>query len=829
MENTTPSPFDISDKSTICYTPTMTTTNGIWQGDNPLKYSLPLFIVQLTLVVLATRFFVFLLKPFHQPRVIAEVLGGLLLGPSVLGRNQQFANEIFPLRSVIVIETMANIGLIYFLFLVGLEMDVSVIKRTGKKAISIAIAGMILPFGVGIGLSFIIDNKDANVSHGSYILFLGVALSVTAFPVLARLLAELKLVNTELGKLALSTSLINDMCAWALLALAIAMSTQRPDSWASVWVVLSSFAFVVFSFVVVRPAVSWIINRTPDGQPFSDIQICIVLTGVMISAFITDAIGTHSVFGAFVYGLVIPNGPLGAAIIEKLEDFVSGLLLPLFFAISGLKTDIRLIKEAQAWATVFLVIPLACIGKIAGTLVVSLLFQIPTREGVILGLLMNTKGLIEIIVINVGREQKVFGDKIFAIMVLVTLVMTAIISPVVTLIYKPRRRLVPYKKRTMQNSRHDAELRVLVCIHVPRNVPTIINLLEATHPTKKSPICTYVLHLVELTGRASAMLVVHADIKSGRPALNKTQAQTDHIITAFQNFEEHVDCVSVQPLTAISPYSTMHEDICSLAEEKRVSLIIIPFHRQQTVDGEMQDTNPAYRMVNHNLLQTSPCSVGILVDRGLNGSNRLLATKQACHQVAVLFFGGPDDREALAYGWRMSTDTRVRLTVMHFVPNKDSAGQDGLRTMKTINAERDSRLDEDYINDFKMIATHDESIVYVEKVVSNGEETVGAIRSMNNVHDLFIVGRGQGTTSSLTEGLTDWSECPELGAIGDLFASSDFETTASVLVMHQYVGEGPEGEDVFVTERPWQTSEDYQSMRHAARYAPMPPMGPGPY
>lgn len=263
--------------------------------------------------------------------------------------------------------------------------------------------------------------------------------------------------------------------------------------------------------------------------------------------------------------------------------------------------------------------------------------------------------------------MQVLGDKIFSVMVIVTLVMTAVVSPIVTLIYKPRKRLIPYKRRTIQNSRLDAELRVLVCIHTPRNVPTLVNLLEATHPHKRSPICAYVLHLVELTGRASAMLVVHANRQSGGPALNKTQAQTDHIITAFQNFEEHVGHTQVQPLTAISPYSTMHEDICNLAEDKRVSLIIIPFHKQQTVDGEMHDTIPAFRMINHNLLQNSPCSVGILVDRGLNGSNRLIGNL-ASHKVAVLYFGGPDDREALAYGWRMSRHPRVHLTVMHFTP-----------------------------------------------------------------------------------------------------------------------------------------------------------------
>ena len=200
---------------------------------------------------------------------------------------------------------------------------------------------------------------------------------------------------------------------------------------------------------------------------------------------------------------------------------------------------------------------------------------------------------------------QVLDDEAFAIMVVVAVVMTGIITPIVTTIYRPARKFLPYKRRSIQSSKSDAELRVLVCIHTPRNVPTIINLLEASYPTKKSPICVYVLHLVELTGRASAMLIVHNTRKSGRPALNRTQAQSDHIINAFENYEQHAGCVSVQPLTAISPYSTMHEDICSLAEDKRVAFIIIPFHKQQTVDGGMEATNPAFRVVilNHYLSQ----------------------------------------------------------------------------------------------------------------------------------------------------------------------------------------------------------------------------------
>ncbi|KAL0395303.1 UNVERIFIED_CONTAM: Cation/H(+) antiporter 15 [Sesamum latifolium] len=790
-------PANKTEQMIVCYAPTMITTNGIWQGDNPLDYSLPLFILQLTLVVLTTRILVFALKPLRQPRVISEILGGIILGPSVLGRSTKFAETVFPLRSVMVLETMANVGLLYFLFLVGVEMDIGVIKRTGKQALAIAISGMILPFVIGVGFAFLLHQSTEFVKLSTFILFLGVALSVTAFPVLARILAELKLLNTEIGKIAMSSALINDMCAWVLLAFAIALAENEAMSLASVWVILSSGAFVVFCVYVVRPLISWIIRRTPEGESISEFSICLILTGVMISGFITDAIGTHSVFGAFVFGLVIPNGPLGVTLIERLEDFVSGLLLPLFFAISGLKTDIGAIDGVTTWVLLFVVIVLACAGKVAGTVLVSVYYKMPFYEGLTLGLLMNTKGLVEMIVLNVGKDQKVLDDKSFAMMVIVAVVMTSIIGPLVTSIYKPGRNSVSYKRRTIQRTKPEGEFRLMVCVHTPRNVPTIINLLEASYPTKKSPICAYILHLVELTGRASAMLIVHNTRKTGRPALNRTQAQSDHIINAFENFEQQAGFVSVNPLTAISPYSTMHEDICNVALDKRVAFIIVPFHKQQTVDGGMEATNPAFRTINQNVLANAPCSVGILVDRGLNGSTRL-AGNQVAHHVAVLFFGGVDDREALAYAWRMSEHPGINLTVMRFLPGEHAFETTGsarrnpsarreILSVET-NDEKEQQLDEEYLNEFKSRTMNDSSIIYTERVVNHGEETVAAIRSIDPIHDMFIVGRGQGMISPLTAGLTDWSECPELGAIGDLLASSDFAASYSVLVVQQYVG-----------------------------------------
>ncbi|XP_040959819.1 cation/H(+) antiporter 15 [Gossypium hirsutum] len=814
----------------VCYSPNMVTAKGIWKGDNPLDYSIPLVILQMTIVVATTRIMVFVLKPLRQPRVVSEILfeqGGVILGPSVLGRVQGFASTIFPSRSVMVLETMANVGLVYFLFLVGVEMDLTVLRKTGKRALAVAIGGMILPFVVGICFTIVLhERKPKSLNTATYILLLGVTLSVTAFPVLARILFELKLINSEIGKLAMSSALLNVMCAWILLAFVIATADNDAKSFASLWVLLACVGFVVVCIVFVRPAITWMVGTTSEGEPLSEFTICVILTGAMISGFITDAIGTHSVFGAFVFGLVIPNGTLGVVLLEKLDDFVSGLLLPLFFAISGLKTNFASIDSGRTWGVLAFITFLSCAGKIAGTMLVTMFLQMPYNDGFILGVLMNAKGLVELIVLNIGKDRKVLDDESFSVMVIVAVVMTAIISPIVATMYKPTRSSVSYERRTLQRALHDGELRLLVCIHTHRNVPAIINLLEASNPTTKSTLCIYVLHLVELSGHASGMLIVHNARKSKHvpTAKNRTQAQSDNIINAFESFEQHSSFVSIHPLTAISPFNSIHEDICSVAEDKRVSLVIIPFHKQQTVDGGMEGTNPAFGSVIQNLLAKAPCSVGILVDRGVSGSARV-AANEVSRQVCVLFFGGPDDREALAYGWRMCENPGIALTVLRFVPGANATLSTMLPTddpdnpnVLTVEATSswENGLDDEYINDFRSKNDDDESIVYTENVVNSSEETVAAIRKLDNYHDLLIVGRGHGVMSPLTTGLTDWSECPGLGAIGDILAESDFSSTVSVLVIQQYIGSSQHE----LTGSPHSTSQSDDELIHRRTWSP---------
>ena len=342
--------------------------------------------------------------------------GGILLGPSTLGRNKHYLHRIFPSWSTPVLESVASIGLLFFLFLVGLELDLSSIRRSGRRAFGIAAAGISLPFICGIGVAYVlrktVDGAD-KVGYGQFLVFMGVALSITAFPVLARILAELKLLTTQVGETAMAAAAFNDVAAWILLALAVALagggdSGNHKSPLISIWVLLSGAAFVAFMLIAIRPAMKWVARRcSPQHDVVDEAYICLTLAGVLVSGFLTDLIGIHAIFGAFVFGLTIPKGEFADRLIERIEDFVTGLLLPLYFASSGLKTDVAKISGARAWGLLVLVISTACAGKIIGTFVVAMMFLIPPRESLTLGVLMNTKGLVELIVLNIGREKKV--------------------------------------------------------------------------------------------------------------------------------------------------------------------------------------------------------------------------------------------------------------------------------------------------------------------------------------------------------------------------------------------------------------------------------------
>ncbi|KAK8918349.1 Cation/H(+) antiporter 15 [Platanthera zijinensis] len=747
----------------VCFIQTSISTNRIWQGNNILAFSFPRFIAQMLLIVLLTRFVDFLLRPLHQPRYLANIIGGIMVGPTGLGRITWVAVKLFPLPSVIVLENMAYLGLIYITFITGVEIELAAVRRTGYSAVY-ALTCITIPFAIGALAAAALqptlnDGSPANLA--SFIVFLGVALSITSFSVLAGSLAELKLLNSNVGATTLSAAMFVDSCAWAFLPLAITLAQKDGEPIATLWTMMSGLGFYGAAHVLVRPAAYWAAARTPEGGAVDDFGASAMLVGVMIAANIADAIGIHAVIGAFVYGLVIPkDSPVGEALIERLEDFVDGLLLPLFFAVSGIKTNLASIDNIAAATFLIFTVVASAVAKIAACLVVANMYQQPLRDGMAIGLLMNMKGIIELVLLNIGRDQQMLSEASFAVLVCTSAIVTALVSPLLRLMFSSPRRQASFLRRSVQSGQPESELRVVACIHGTRHVPGMLGLLAAANPTKHQPISVAALHLIELSSRLSSL------------AAAGCSSVTNAISHAFEAYEEHADGVSIRLLTAVSPYPTMHHDISTVADDFRAALVIIPFHKHRTVDGGMDPTNPSLRSLNQSILASAPCSVAVLVDRGLPAPSRLGTSLNA----AVFFLGGPDDREALAFASRIAGHPQFSLTVLRLL---HSAGPD------------DSLVDDECITEFRLRHVSDDSVVYTEAAAATTEDTVAALRSLvDEVHDLYIVGKGGGDRTLLTAGLTHWSECPELGPIGDLLASPDFGISASVLVVQKCSGMG---------------------------------------
>ncbi|TVU19184.1 hypothetical protein EJB05_35321, partial [Eragrostis curvula] len=430
--------------------PVKMASDGLWQGENPLDFALPLLAVQIAVILVVTQGLALVLRPLRQPKVVAEILGGILLGPSALGRWSAFHLTIFPAWSAAALDTVSGLGLLLFLFLVGLELDFGAVRRVGPRSVAVAAAGIVLPLLAAPGLVPLLNLAVPASRHASFLslcVFLGAALSVTALPVLACILKELGLLGVPFGDTAMAAAAVNDIFAWALLALALAVSgggdggheNEPKDTpfLVPVYILASGAAFVAFMLCALRPLMARLARRAgPDrvaGLACSGVVCCALLAGV-----VTDAIGVHPVFGAFVFGVCMPReGGVAERTGEKVAPLVTGLLLPIYFATSGLHTDVDKVHGAAAWGMVALVVAVACLGKFGGTFAAAALTGVAGREAAALGVAMSAKGLVELVVLNIGKERKVLDDTTFAIFVIMALTTTVLATPLMTALYRP--------------------------------------------------------------------------------------------------------------------------------------------------------------------------------------------------------------------------------------------------------------------------------------------------------------------------------------------------------------------------------------------------------
>jgi Kef-type K+ transport system membrane component KefB/nucleotide-binding universal stress UspA family protein len=606
-----------------------------------------LVLVEVLIVIGLSRLVGLGCRWIKQPLVIGEIIAGIMLGPSLLGLVAPgVAAALFPAEAVPFLNVLSQVGLIFFMFLIGLELNPKYLSGQLEVAILISHVSILVPFSLGTMLAVLLYPlvSNASVSFTAFSLFLGAAMSITAFPVLARIITENNLQGTRLGTLALTCAAVDDVTAWCVLALAIAVAHTNTITGAFP-TILYSLLYITFMVTVGR----WFLKRLATYYErkgrLSQIVLAWIYMGVVASALITEVIGIHLIFGAFLVGAVMPkNEGLVREVAQKTEDFVLIFLLPVFFAYSGLRTQIGLLNRPDLWLLCAAVVGVAIIGKYVGTYIAARVSGIENREASALGWLMNTRGLTELIVLNIGLSLGVISPLLFTMLVIMALVTTFMTSPLLEWTYpKKLIKLDMLEPEATKNTDLDTATtyRILVPVANPSTQKGLLQLAVAIAGSRLQPAVVHPLSLIELEEYA---------FNSTPDEANRLVQKRRHELEELIQTLEPADVRSyVHPIVRIT--NKIARATAEIAELDQADLIMVGWHRPAFV------TNRLGGPVGQ-ILSTAPVDVAVFVERGGEPLETLLVPYSAnIHDELAL---------ELAIRLLVSGDTR-RLTVLQVV------------------------------------------------------------------------------------------------------------------------------------------------------------------
>lgn len=418
------------------------TENGHWNDfmaslTQNLHHDLAILLAQIITIIVVARFFGWVFRKIGQPTVIGEIIAGIALGPSLLGLYfPEFSGALFPFQSLGNLQFLSQIGLILFMFIIGIELDLKVLQNRAKEAVVISHASIVIPFALGIGLAYFVYYRfaPAGVAFLPFALFMGIAMSITAFPVLARIVQERGIHKTKLGAIVITCAAADDITAWCLLAAVIAI-VKAGTFFSSLYVIGLAILYVIVMLFVVKPFLKKIGELYGTKENLSKPVVAIFFLTLIISSYLTEIIGIHALFGAFMTGVIMPDiTKFRNLFIEKVEDVSVILLLPLFFVYTGLRTEIGLINDPFLWRVTGFIILVAVVGKFFGSALAAKFVGQSWRDSLTIGALMNTRGLMELIVLNIGLDLKVLTPEVFTMMVIMALVTTFMTGPTLNFI-----------------------------------------------------------------------------------------------------------------------------------------------------------------------------------------------------------------------------------------------------------------------------------------------------------------------------------------------------------------------------------------------------------
>jgi Kef-type K+ transport system membrane component KefB/nucleotide-binding universal stress UspA family protein len=607
---------------------------------------IPILLVQIALVLGLSRLLGWLCNRWHQPQVVGEMAAGIMLGPSLLGVIGAFAlhhgwlsfdlsNKLFPPQSISYLGVLSQVGVIFFLFLVGLELDPKLLRQRGHAAVVISHVSIVAPFLLGTALALFLYprlfNDSPQMSFTAVALFMGAAMSITAFPVLARILTERNLTKTKVGAVAITCAAVDDVTAWCMLAFVVAVARAKGLHAAFITAVLSA-AYVLVMFFVVKPFVGRLRLMFERQGRLSQTVFSVVVLLILASAWATEKIGIHALFGAFLMGAIMPKDRgFVRGLSEKLEDVTVVFLLPIFFAYTGLKTQIGLLNSPELWGMTLLVILVACLGKFGGSTLAARACGLGWREGAAIGILMNTRGLMELVIINVGRDLGVITPAVFAMMILMALVTTFMTTPLLQLVMPKRM----YQAALAAGARLKTRgFSVLIPVAHPRSGGPLLQ-LGATLVDPGAERVIFALHLRR-----------PAEREAYHPLLaDERRPEAEEVLRPLLSHAEKHRI----PVEAISFTATdVAAGVAEVAMERQASLVLIGFHHSVFSRTMLGGTV-------HRILETVETDVAVFVDRGYLGARKIL----------VPYRGGEHDRLALQIAARAARGAEAQVEVLH--------------------------------------------------------------------------------------------------------------------------------------------------------------------
>ncbi|WKA02369.1 hypothetical protein VitviT2T_020566 [Vitis vinifera] len=695
------------------------------------------------------------------------------------------------------VDSLVGFGMMLYMFVLGLELDPNVLIKKPEREAKVAYGGMISTFI----LAYIVTPylHYSQVPSTGFNLALSITVSGTASPLLSRIVTDLKIGKSDIGHLVSAAGIHTDMVSTLIISVGFMIldadkSLSIRDSHRILFTCCTLVIQTVFAATVSPVFFAWVNHENPEGKPVKGSHLVVTIGFVVVICVSSAAISGYSpMMSAYVTGLVLPReGRLSKLMINKINHFLTKIIFPIYglwvFWVAGFH-EFQLGKLGT-WGRLFLLMVIAMLGKVIGTIAsgVMLGFQLP--ESVAIGLLLTVKGHFHMLLATTAIQKEIITASTGLVMIL-TSMLTIIHTPkVIEHIIKRARKHTPRHRKTLQWLEPSTELRIMICIRGPQNVSSTIRLIEMSQGTPNLGLAIYVTDMIELTEKVAAT-AVNGEGMNTLTVMNKSVRQMREQITGEIEayMAENGEGVTIRRMMALSMLTRMHQDICVLAKDLMVSLIILPFHKNRREDGKFDGSGlSGFRNVNRKVLRHAPCSVGILVDRGLGSTKRMSRSFESLN-IAVIFMGGKDDREALSYSSCVARHPGVRLTVIRLLLDtnaNNSSTSAGKKWFKHTEQEEEMKLDDEYFTEFYDKHVAGGKVAYTERHLINSAAALSTLQSLDKQYALIIVGRGGGVNSTLTVGMSDWRESPELGPIGDILSASDSPVTASILIIQQH-------------------------------------------